>query len=324
MYKTDLIKRMADRFPQLVYKDSENAVNLIIDELIVALATGDRVSFQRFGSFETREIPKRTGTNPRNGNPVWVFAKRVMKFRPGKELLGHCALSEYLRERKSSYWGSKENVGVAVLEKYSDHPDRYVVRAILENEKCTPELVAKIAGRMASSPDPADRLTVASFGKSCPPEIIRQLCSDSDEDVRAKATEHCPTDMFEVLTRDKSVKVRKALANRSDLTESAAAILARDKSFEIQELAANSLGACPKCGAVVRQTDNGYECANELCDLRCQKNILGQEISRVDMQDLLSNGRTALLSGFISNKTKRAFSAWLVLGIEGKIEFRFS
>ena len=238
--KTELIERLAERFPQLLFNESENAVNLIIDELIVALATGDRVSFQGFGSFETRDVPKRTRTNPRSGDPVEVPAKRVVKFNTGKELRERCGLSEYLRERKSS-WGNQENVGVDVLEKYSNHPDPYVIRAILENQNCTPELVGKIAGRMASSPDPADRLTVASSGKSCPPEIIQQLCSDKDESVRAKAAEHCSAEMFDVLTRDKEVKVRKALASRSDLSATAAELLTRDKSDEVRtQLAART------------------------------------------------------------------------------------
>jgi nucleoid DNA-binding protein len=231
---------MAERFPQLMFKDAENACNLIIDELIVALATGDKVSFQRFGSFNTREVPERTRTNPRNGAPVEVPAKRIVKFNAGNELRERCGLSEYLREREIS-WGNRENVGVDVLEKYSNHPDRQVVGAILENEKCTPELVAKLAGRLASSPDPADRLTVASSGESCPPELIRQFCSDKDESVRAKAAEHCSADMFEVLALDKSIKVRNVLVRRRDLTGAAAELLSRDKSDEVRtELAKRS------------------------------------------------------------------------------------
>ncbi len=237
MHKTELIKRMAERFPQLMSKDAANGVNLIIDELIVALATGDRVSFQRFGSFSTREVPERTRTNPQSGDPVEVPARRVVKFNAGNELRERCGLSEYLREREGS-WGNKENVGVDVLEKYSNHPDRHVIGAILENKKCTPELVAKIAGRLASSLDPADRLTVASSGESCPPELIRQFCSDNDESVRAKAAEHCSADMFEVLALDKSVKVRTVLVSRRDLTESIAATLARDESFDVRRVLA--------------------------------------------------------------------------------------
>jgi integration host factor subunit beta len=233
MHKTELIALMAERFPQLLFKDSENAVNLIIDELIVALATGDRVSFVGFGSFETRDVQKRTRTNPRNGDPVEVPAKRVVKFNSGKELRERCGLSEYLRERNGS-WRNQENVGVDVLEKYSNHPDRQVIGAILENENCTPELVAKIAGLMASSPDPVDRLTVASSGKSCPPELIKQFCSDKDEGVRAKAAEHCPVEMFDVLARDKSVKVRAVLASRSDLTDAVTELLIGDKSEKVR------------------------------------------------------------------------------------------
>lgn len=74
----------------------------------------------------------------------------VVKFNAGNELRERCGLSEYLREREGS-WGNKENVGVDVLEKYSNHPDRHVIGAILENKKCTPERVCKIAGRLRAA-----------------------------------------------------------------------------------------------------------------------------------------------------------------------------
>ncbi len=88
---------------------------------------------------------------------------------------------------------------------------------------------------------------------------------------------------------------------------------------EVNESSETVLGACPKCGAAVFETETDYECQN--CDFRFVKHVLGREVRRVDMQDLLGMGRTALLS-FISNKTKEAFSAWLVIGSEGRVEFK--
>lgn len=89
---------------------------------------------------------------------------------------------------------------------------------------------------------------------------------------------------------------------------------------EVNESAETVLGACPKCGAAVLETETDYECQN--CDFRFGKHVHGREVRRVDMQDLLSKGRTDLLA-FISNKTKKAFSAWLVIGSEGRVEFKF-
>jgi predicted RNA-binding Zn-ribbon protein involved in translation (DUF1610 family) len=89
---------------------------------------------------------------------------------------------------------------------------------------------------------------------------------------------------------------------------------------EVNESSETVLGACPKCGAAVFETETDYECQN--CDFRFGKHVHGRDVRRVDMQDLLSIGRTALLS-FISNKTKQPFSAWLVIGHEGRVEFKF-
>ena len=41
------------------------------------------------------------------------------------------------------------------------------------------------------------------------------------------------------------------------------------------------------------------------------------------MGKLLSDGKTDLLRGFVSNKTKRKFSAFLVRQADGKVGFEF-
>jgi DNA topoisomerase-3 len=52
--------------------------------------------------------------------------------------------------------------------------------------------------------------------------------------------------------------------------------------------------------------------------------ILQQEISREEMQKLLETGKTSLLRGFISNKTRRKFSAFLTRdAATGKVSFEF-
>jgi DNA topoisomerase-3 len=64
--------------------------------------------------------------------------------------------------------------------------------------------------------------------------------------------------------------------------------------------------------------------AGRTCDFRSGKIILQQEVGRADMQKLLATGRTELLKGFISNKTRRKFSAFLVRDPKtGKVAFEF-
>jgi DNA topoisomerase-3 len=64
--------------------------------------------------------------------------------------------------------------------------------------------------------------------------------------------------------------------------------------------------------------------AGKTCDFRSGKIILQQEVARADMQKLLATGKTDLLKGFISNKTRRKFSAYLVRDAKtGKVGFEF-
>jgi DNA topoisomerase-3 len=59
------------------------------------------------------------------------------------------------------------------------------------------------------------------------------------------------------------------------------------------------------------------------CDFRSGKIILQQPVERAQMAKLLASGRTDLLRGFISARTKRKFSAFLVRGGDGKVGFEF-
>ena len=86
MTKSGLIVRLATRFPQLVAKDADFAVRIILGEMIAALVRGDRVETRGFGSLEIRRKPPRIGHNPRSGEKVAVPAKHVPHFKAGKEL----------------------------------------------------------------------------------------------------------------------------------------------------------------------------------------------------------------------------------------------
>ena len=86
MTKSDLIARLAERFPQLVAKDADFAVKMILDAMSVALAKGDRIEIRGFGSFSLNYRPPRVGRNPKSGDKVSVPEKWVPHFKAGKEL----------------------------------------------------------------------------------------------------------------------------------------------------------------------------------------------------------------------------------------------
>ena len=86
MTKSELIARLAERFPQLVAKDADFAVKMILDALTSALVRGDRIEIRGFGSFALNYRPPRIGRNPKSGDKVQVPAKYVPHFKAGKEL----------------------------------------------------------------------------------------------------------------------------------------------------------------------------------------------------------------------------------------------
>jgi integration host factor subunit beta len=86
MTKSELIARLAERYPQLVAKDADYAVKSILDAMADALSSGHRIEIRGFGSFALNSRPPRIGRNPKSGEKVMVPEKRVPHFKPGKEL----------------------------------------------------------------------------------------------------------------------------------------------------------------------------------------------------------------------------------------------
>jgi DNA topoisomerase-3 len=101
---------------------------------------------------------------------------------------------------------------------------------------------------------------------------------------------------------------------------------ARDQPVDFSGL--QPLGPCPVCQARVFDHGMFYVCEHSVgpartCEFRSGKVILQQAVDPSQMSKLLNDGRTDLLTGFISNKTRRAFKAYLVRQADGKVGFEF-
>ncbi|MDY7577430.1 DNA topoisomerase III [Herbaspirillum sp. RTI4] len=88
------------------------------------------------------------------------------------------------------------------------------------------------------------------------------------------------------------------------------------------------LAPCPKCGNGVFEMGLAYVCEMSMakpkaCDFRSGRIILQQEILPEQMVKLLTEGKTDLLPGFVSQRTRRPFKAFLVRGADGKVSFEF-
>ena len=94
-----------------------------------------------------------------------------------------------------------------------------------------------------------------------------------------------------------------------------------------------SLGACPKCGGAVHENGSNYVCEKAVptegqptptCNFKSGKIVLQQVVEREQIAKLLSTGKTDLLEKFVSNRTRRAFKAFLSWNAEeDKVVFEF-
>lgn len=86
MIRSELIQKIADENPHLYQRDVERIVNTIFDEVIAAMARGERVELRGFGAFSVKRRDARVGRNPRTGESVEVEEKHVPFFKTGKLL----------------------------------------------------------------------------------------------------------------------------------------------------------------------------------------------------------------------------------------------
>ncbi len=85
MNKTDLINKIAKDAG--VSKPTANkALNAVIDGITAALKKGQKTTLVGFGTFEVRDRKARTGRNPRTKAPIKIPAKKVVRFKAGKNL----------------------------------------------------------------------------------------------------------------------------------------------------------------------------------------------------------------------------------------------
>ena len=86
MTKSELISKLAKRFPQRSAKDVEITVNTILEAMLTSLVNGRRIEVRGFGSFTINKRPACAGRNPKTGQHLKVPEKFVPHFKAGREL----------------------------------------------------------------------------------------------------------------------------------------------------------------------------------------------------------------------------------------------
>ena len=81
--KKDIVKSIADdlNITQVAVK---RAVQMTFDSIIDTLVVDGRIELRNFGVFEVKRRQGRKARNPRTGQEVFVPARNVVTFKPGK------------------------------------------------------------------------------------------------------------------------------------------------------------------------------------------------------------------------------------------------
>ena len=85
MKKTDLIEAISKQ-SKISRSESKFCVEVILEELSSAIASGEEVEVRGFGSFYKRHRKGRMGINPKTGQKTEITGKFVPFYKPGKFL----------------------------------------------------------------------------------------------------------------------------------------------------------------------------------------------------------------------------------------------
>ncbi len=85
MTKKDLAKKIAEKLEinQLL---ALQIVQMTFDGITETLVNEGRIELRNFGVFEVKHRQSRTARNPRTGDQVTVPERRVVTFKPGREM----------------------------------------------------------------------------------------------------------------------------------------------------------------------------------------------------------------------------------------------
>ena len=84
--KSRILDQLANSYPNFLRRDLEKTLNLVLDEIIKAIAKGENVQIRGFGSFKSRQLKTRIGRNPKDGSRIEIPAKQDVRWKISKEL----------------------------------------------------------------------------------------------------------------------------------------------------------------------------------------------------------------------------------------------
>ena len=84
--KSKLLKQISDNYPNFLKKDLENLLNIVFNEIKLALHKGENVELRNFGTWSTHIQKARLSRNPKTGEKLETPEKKTIHFKMSKKL----------------------------------------------------------------------------------------------------------------------------------------------------------------------------------------------------------------------------------------------
>jgi nucleoid DNA-binding protein len=108
--KKEIVKTISEEIGMTQLKTKE-IVQKTFDAIVETLVEDGRIELRNFGVFEVKKRAARKARNPRTGDKVYVPAKFVVTFKPGKEMEERVRELERQAQQRAAREGKGESPG---------------------------------------------------------------------------------------------------------------------------------------------------------------------------------------------------------------------
>ena len=100
MVRSELLQKMSNLYPNVLRKDIERILNIIISEIIEALKRDEMVQIRGWGTMKIKIRKARLARNPKNSETVQIPEKKAIKWKMSKTFFNQ--LNKNFTENKIS------------------------------------------------------------------------------------------------------------------------------------------------------------------------------------------------------------------------------
>ena len=84
MVRSELLQKLCNLHPDILRKDIEKTLEIILSEIAKALNDGKKIEIRGFGTYKITKRKARIGRNPKNSQPVQIPEKNAIRWKMSK------------------------------------------------------------------------------------------------------------------------------------------------------------------------------------------------------------------------------------------------